>query len=761
MKTKHVFVCGLIAVMTALIFAGCPNEPEPGGKTSANITNITYTAIQTGGVDGTTNSTGIVFTFSANIGSLTATDITVSGAASKGTGALTGSGTSWTLPITVNEAGLASVSIAKNGIETAAKSVPVYKAGETVLEYELIDGGTAYRVRSGTETSGVVEIPATYNGKPVTEIGSTADSIYDSSAFYNTNITAVHIPNSVTSIGGGAFSGCTSLASIEIPESVTSIGFGAFYGWTPSQTIYVRGYDQAAAYAAWGKYWLDGCSAVIKYWDGSAWVDDTQELLYELTDNNTAYSVIGGVRSGAVTIPATYNGKPVTAIGDGAFGGCTSLTSITIPASVTSIGWGAFWGCTSLTSITIPASVTSIDGTAFAHCTGLTAIIVDNNSPHYASEGGILYNKDKTELSAYPSASGTFTIPANVTKIGEYAFYNSISLTSITIPASVTSIGYCAFYGWTPSQTINIQGYISQSAANAAWGKDWLAGCSAVINYCIGIDRITAQLWLDGNAVSLTVPQVNPAGGTVTAQGWQISNTGSGGWTSFTPPSTADMSYNGKYLRYYATISGQTYYSNTVTIRVTSAINFAAVHDSSSQFVAPELAESGTTTKDGAPTYYIKNAKTTMEMGTYEVEITLAEAVDLSVYSYMSFEVATEASGSVAVSLLNEMAGFYPRFKSATDYVQFGRSSSNQTGGDGDDWHTFRESLKTNPTQFARMVFSIDPEVAPYSTYYGPGGGAGVMEAVTVIVLRYICSSKNNFDSAVYFRDFQLHTEMP
>ena len=131
-----------------------------GETTTFNVTvtavqnnDITYDAIQTGGADGTTDSTGIVFTFSASVNSLnlTAANITVSGAAAKGAEAtLTGTGTSRTLPITVNAAGLATVAIAKEGIEAVQKNVTIYKAGAYVPEYWSI----AWHLNGGAEGTG-------------------------------------------------------------------------------------------------------------------------------------------------------------------------------------------------------------------------------------------------------------------------------------------------------------------------------------------------------------------------------------------------------------------------------------------------------------------------------------------------------------------------------------------------------------------------------------------------------------------------------
>ena len=144
------------------------------------------------------------------------------------------------------------------------------------------------------------------------------------------------------------------------------------------------------------------------------WIDS---LRYRITSTNPA-EVEVNVANALITIaniPTTvsYEGinYSVTAIGDYAFYGCSSLTSITIPNSVTSIGECAFESCDGLISVDIPNSVTSIGDDAFYSCSSLTSI----------------------------------DIPNSVTSIGSYTFRGCSSLTSIDIPSSVTSIGNGAF----------------------------------------------------------------------------------------------------------------------------------------------------------------------------------------------------------------------------------------------------------------------------------------------------------------------------
>ena len=232
-------------------------------------------------------------------------------------------------------------------------------------------------------------------------------------------------------------------------------------------------------------------------------------IYYNFTGTNTVEvtSTINGHGSytGPVTIPSsvTYNGKTysVTAIGDEAFGGCTSLTSVNIPNSVTEIrlqafdgctsltsvnipnsvtyiGHGAFCGCTSLTGATIPNSVTYIGNCSFAECVNLTSVNIPNSVTYIGQEaflrctglteitvnsGNSVYDSRNYCNAIIETASNTLiagcqntVIPNSVTAIGNFAFADWASLTSITIPNSVTYIGNCSFVRCSGLTGVNI-----------------------------------------------------------------------------------------------------------------------------------------------------------------------------------------------------------------------------------------------------------------------------------------------------------------
>ena len=160
----------------------------------------------------------------------------------------------------------------------------------------------------------------------------------------DTSLAGITLPNSVTSIGDGAFWNCRRLTSITLPESVTSIGDEAFGGCSGLTSITVaegnRIYDSR-----------ENCNGIIA------------------TNTNT---LVTGIKT--TVIPDS-----VTSIGDGAFSGCSGLTSIALPNSVTSIGDRAFSRCSRLASITLPDSVTSIGNLAFSRCSGMTSITLPDS----------------------------------------------------------------------------------------------------------------------------------------------------------------------------------------------------------------------------------------------------------------------------------------------------------------------------------------------------------------------------------------------
>ena len=202
----------------------------------------------------------------------------------------------------------------------------LYATGSLGLEYQENGDGTYTVIGLGSCTDKHIVIPAYFNGAKVTSIGEEAFSWR-----LNLTRTSVTILDGITSIGGGAFMGCSAISSIVIPDSVTYIGDYAFYNCCMLTSITIP----------------DGVTSI--------------EL--------AAFSGCSGLTN--ITIP-----DGVTSIGANAFNGCSSLTSITIPNSVTSIGYAAFLFCDKLTSVTILDGVTSIGDDAFLHCEKLTSITI-------------------------------------------------------------------------------------------------------------------------------------------------------------------------------------------------------------------------------------------------------------------------------------------------------------------------------------------------------------------------------------------------
>ncbi len=509
---------------------------------------------------------------------------------------------------------LSGISEYLQGLDFGFLAVKSSAASASDLSFELNDDGESYYVSDCNESaSGALEIPSTYNGKPVTSIGSSAfedcsklssvtipdsvtsigDDAFSGTAYYNNTanwengvlyignclikaktslsgaytvkdgtkciagsafydcwrLTSVTIPDSVTSIDIYAFAGCDSLTSVTIPDSVTSIGGSAFYNCSSLNAVYITDIaawcgikfgniisnplyyahnlcvdgklatdivipDSVTSIGNGAFYYCSSLTSVTipesvtsigsSAFFGTAYYNNTANwengvlyigncLIKAETSLSGAYTVKDGTKCIAdsafydcssltsVTIPDS-----VTSIGKYAFQNCSSLTSVTVPDSVTNIGWYAFEYCSSITSLIIGNGVTSIGEHAFYNCSSLTSINVTAGNNCYSSQDGVLFNKDKTELICCPAGkSGQYTIPDSVTSIGEHAFYNCSSLTSVIIGNGVTSIGEDAFYNCSSLTSVTIPDGVTSI------GEDAFYNCSSLTSVTIP-DSVTS-----------------------------------------------------------------------------------------------------------------------------------------------------------------------------------------------------------------------------------------------------------------------------
>ncbi len=303
---------------------------------------------------------------------------------------------------------------------------------KVLLTYSLNSDGQSYTLVSiGEFDEAVLEIPALYNGLPVTIIGDEAAKgctaitkviIPDSVLTVNyrafdscTNLTDVVMGSGVTSLGNYSFSGCTKLVNLSIGSSVTTLGSGVFQNCTSLVTVVVP--DSVTSI---GSSVFKGCTGLASL--------TTPSLCDKI--NSPRYFNLGYLFG---TTESTNNGDYVPA----------SLKTVIITKQ-TKLYKGAFWGCRNLTEIVLPACMKEIVANTFNGCSKLVSLTVpfvgdkasgsNNTFLGYifgASSAGNSYSYIPRTLRSVTVLGGT---------IGANAFYGCGNLTSLTLCDDVTYI---------------------------------------------------------------------------------------------------------------------------------------------------------------------------------------------------------------------------------------------------------------------------------------------------------------------------------
>ena len=351
--------------------------------------------------------------------------------------------------------------------------------------YPLPDG--TYGITAGnTIYLEGISIPEKYKGKVVSTILNDAfkgnenlktvtipESVVNigASAFFGCiNLEKAHLPSGLESIGASAFNGCEGLTEINIPETVKEIGSQAFYMCGAIDAISLPDTDISI-----------GGSAFF----GTAYYDNEENreggVLYvgkHLIDAKNLSDESYAIKDGTVTV-ANYAfsdcdvlkdisvADTLLRIGDAAFMGCSSLSSVDFGdiSVLTGIGASAFSNCTALTEITIPDGVTKLQDEAFKGCAQITKI----NIPDSLESIGVSAFEDcerlvRIELNADNS---------RLSQIGDGAFRGCSSLAEVKIPLTVEKIGKSAFAECVALSQIYYSGTEKEWKKNVEKGNDW------------------------------------------------------------------------------------------------------------------------------------------------------------------------------------------------------------------------------------------------------------------------------------------------
>lgn len=371
--------------------------------------------------------------------------------------------------------------------------------------FELLDDGTysiEYSINLPQLPKNVV-IPPTYNGKPVTRIGSQAifqEDAMETCMLPNTittleygvfrccdNIKTVTIPKSLKTMGANIFSQCPKLDAVTLPASLTSIGTNMFIYCPELESVYI---PKSVKTIKTGSYvtLIGDCPSFTEVIvdEDNSYFCSIDGNLYNKSGTKLIYYAVGK-KEETFVIPST-----VKTLGNYCFAGANNLKAMTVPNTVETFkGYefykcdgletviiedgiikltnGLFYQCKALKRVVIPESVTYIDNVCFRDCESLCEAEL-HSTLTYVGYAAFRYNKftsltlpgsvKTVEYAAFAVSHSlrTVTLGEGITKIDEDAFYYCDALTEIYIPSTVTYIGENAFQNCTKLQKISFNG---------------------------------------------------------------------------------------------------------------------------------------------------------------------------------------------------------------------------------------------------------------------------------------------------------------
>ena len=323
------------------------------------------------------------------------------------------------------------------------------------------------------------------------------------------------MPDTVKVIADSAFAGCNNLTDVKVSSSVTSIGYRNFTGCSGLKNVELP-------------------SSVKSIVDGAfQYCSSLEELELPAVETVGEYAFAGCTSLTSVSLSANLTSfSPVTT-----FYGCTSIGSLTVApgnakyhssgnciietetktlvlgckesvipddGSVTRIGSGAFNYCTGLTSITIPSAITEMGSSAFGECYSLQSVYI----PDIAAWCGITFDYSSNPLSYADEMyvgnvlTTDLVIPAGVTEIAAFAFSGCSSLTSVVVPGSVTAIGDRAFMNCASLASVDLPNSLTEI------GYSVFSGCSSLTSFTVpaGLTEIPDNMFSYTGLTGVTIP---------------------------------------------------------------------------------------------------------------------------------------------------------------------------------------------------------------------------------------------------------------